>query len=388
MTSKVSCTLAEEWIYLSLDGELSPELVHQLERHLDGCRACQERYDRALAEQKLLSAEMHSLSGQMEHLLEGGLDRRDLSRIDLGEERVPFWRQLRAPAGIAACLVVAASATLLVWLATRGAGVELARLEWDARGLTLRHGDGALEQLAGTGARLFRTGEMARIDSGTQATLAFEERGIDVEIDGAAHFGVRLEGGIPRLVLEKGAATCTVAPGMGGFWVETPAAFAKVAGTRFCVHHDADRGQTLVEVLEGEVSVELRARVTRVTLRAGESACAYRADIQDRGWRRNDATDEWEPRSLPRARWILMKVPRAVEAEPEEVEAAGAPSEPAVPEPLRVAPVETPERTGVERPRGPHAPLDLPPSRIDRSNRFEDPEEGPEEDPEEDGEKN
>ncbi len=368
MTPAITCSLVEHWIYLLLDGELSDELNRELEQHLDGCAKCQERFDRALVEQRVLARGLDSLTGEMDHLLEGTLDERELEKVASGGEGGSFWKQARTPLGIAACLVMGVSASVLVWLVARDRGVETATLRWEEPGLVLRHGDGAFEALPARGVHALYSSESVRADDATGATLVFGAGETSVSLAGGSSFSTRLEEDTPVLVLEQGVATCETRPGSARFRVETPAAVVKVSGTHFHVHHDAERAQTLVDVLEGRVRVELRSRRAHVELAAGEMACAYRADILAPSWKRNEANGEWVASSAPRTRWLLRVIPRAGgAAEP----VAGAASEP---EPLApVAPARVAPR-GAEPAPPAGTPLDLPPR------RFRDDDEGDPED--------
>ena len=71
MTPKINCSLVEHWLYLAIDGELSPELEVQLEAHLDGCQDCQRLQAQVVRNEKLLGSELESIAGAMDVLLEG-----------------------------------------------------------------------------------------------------------------------------------------------------------------------------------------------------------------------------------------------------------------------------------------------------------------------------
>ena len=63
MTPRITCSMVERWICLSLDGELFPEHEEQLESHLDSCARCRGHFEEAARDQALLEREMDQLSG-------------------------------------------------------------------------------------------------------------------------------------------------------------------------------------------------------------------------------------------------------------------------------------------------------------------------------------
>ena len=83
MTPRITCTLIEQWISLSLDGELSPERTQLLEEHLDGCADCRNSHARTLETERLLVGELQNLSGAMDDLLDERISSTTIERLEL-----------------------------------------------------------------------------------------------------------------------------------------------------------------------------------------------------------------------------------------------------------------------------------------------------------------
>ncbi len=262
MTPAVSCALAEKWISLSIDGELSPSLEHELEAHLDACSRCRKRFDEYVEEERLLDAELGRVAGEMEHLLEGRLDERTIAEREYtafaaavrpeGARRASRSKLRALQAALAAAAIIVGAA--VYWRAASEPLPEAAaRVAWLGNGVQLRK-EGAEFVPAAPARGLLYVGETMRAEEGAHLGVQFPD-GSSARVR-SGEFTVRRDGSATILALSAGSVEFEVQSGTPEFRVETPAAQIRVLGTRFRVEHDESSETTRVSVTEGIVRVE------------------------------------------------------------------------------------------------------------------------------------
>ncbi len=282
MTPRITCSMVERWIYLSLDGELFPEREEQLESHLDSCARCRGHFEEAARDQALLEREMDQLSGTVDGLLEERINAQSIARFDRlqaaaaarSQPNLPSWL---TPMRFAAALVLLAVMVAFIgsggWPRSEGLPRAVAALHWSGGEVKWVHSDGVANAAPGGEATLHESEEI-EVPSGSTAFVHFKD-GTRVQIIPPATFSVRVEGASPAFVMREGAASFEIQEQSRRFLVITPIAIVQALGTSFRLSHQLDRGSARTKLVMRAGSVRIW-RVGKpenaILVRAGERA--------------------------------------------------------------------------------------------------------------------
>lgn len=277
MTPKINCSLVEQWLYLSLDGELSPELEEQLDAHLDACGQCRRLQAEVMENERLLNSELDSITDAMDVLLAGRIDSRSIQRLEeesRASQRRDLPRSWATVRNLAAMLLIVIAGAVIFWPSTDDSteSLDVAAISWSGESPQVRSGAGVSRELDGTDAAtgsVLRAGDVVDVPAGASLEVEYAG-GSRVTVTGPAQFR-EAEDGRLHLDIESGAYHFRIQKAAAGFSVSTPLGHVSVVGTEFTVEHRLEPVvETRVEVLEGVVEVRPNALDNPWPLAAGQ----------------------------------------------------------------------------------------------------------------------
>ena len=260
----------EDFVFDGAMGELQGAELRELHQHLESCSYCANTYDELMGTAATLSAhrpEVVSLPLAAKATLQRRLN-------TLYEGKKPWYSRWFPQLEQRPALTLGLCAALIVYLflgeseimKPRVLSPQEHRLVIASVTVHTLHGEARSKGALVSPQQKFAFGDELSCEKDARLNLDWCGRG-EVLVEGATDLRIKADG----IALSKGTVHCSVEPTSLGFYVRTANVDVAVVGTHFTVTVD-EKGQTNVDVSEGQVAVTDKKTMKTELLSAGDGS--------------------------------------------------------------------------------------------------------------------